>query len=131
MSRSTAEWIGKTDDTSVPPHVKLRVFRRFNGVCPKCTRKMFPNDWECDHVRALINGGENRERNLWPLCKSPCHSTKTKADVAEKARVYRKAAKYVGINFKKTRPMPGSRASGLKRKMDGTVERRSNYHSFR
>ena len=99
--RAPKEWIGKTPDTAVPPHVQLRVYLRFNGICPKCTRKLVRGQWQCDHVIALVNGGENRERNLQPLCTSPCHSQKTKADVAEKSRTYRKRAAHVGVTAKR------------------------------
>jgi 5-methylcytosine-specific restriction protein A len=33
MPRSVAEWIGKTDNTPVPPRVKMRIFERHNGRC--------------------------------------------------------------------------------------------------
>ena len=40
MIRTTPEWIGKTDDTPVPPHVRLRIFERFGGICCECTIKI-------------------------------------------------------------------------------------------
>lgn len=55
-----------------------------------------------------------------PVLVGP-HKVKTKEDVAEKSRVYHKKAKNLGISLKKKSPMLGSRASGWKRKMDGTV----------
>ncbi|BBB98559.1 MULTISPECIES: HNH endonuclease [Bradyrhizobium] len=60
------------------------------------TRKLEPRKWQLDHIVALINGGENRERNLWPLCTSPCHSRKAKLDLAEKSRVYHRAVSHIG-----------------------------------
>lgn len=124
MSRSTPEWIGKTVDTTVPPHVRLRVFLRFERVCQECTVKIKDKRWICDHRTALINGGENRESNLGPIHET-CDKKKTASDVAIKSRVYRKTAKDAGISLRKGRPMPGSRASGLRKRMDGTVERRT------
>jgi 5-methylcytosine-specific restriction endonuclease McrA len=124
MSRTVTEWRGRSPDTSVPPHVQLRVFLRFDGHCPKCTRKLVRGQWQCDHIVALINGGENRETNLQPLCTSPCHSRKTASDVAEKSRVYRRAANHAGIKFRKGRPMPGSRDSDVKMKIGGGWEYR-------
>jgi 5-methylcytosine-specific restriction enzyme A len=64
-----------------------------------------------DHVKAIANGGENRETNLQLLC-TPCHLLKTKIDVAEKSQVYHKKLKHLGIRRKK-RTIPG-------RKFDGT-----------
>ena len=78
---------------------------------------------EQDHKVAIINGGENRESNLRTLLKSH-HKTKTAADVAEKAKVYRKRLNHLGLKRRKGPPMAGSKASGFKRKMDGSVERR-------
>jgi 5-methylcytosine-specific restriction protein A len=123
-ARLVQEWIGATPDTQPPPRVQLRVFKRFDGICPKCTRKLQPGEWACDHIIAIINGGKNCESNLQPLCVSPCHSKKTREDVAEKSRVYRKATAHAGIKLKKSRPFPGSRRSNWKRKVDGTVVRR-------
>jgi 5-methylcytosine-specific restriction protein A len=124
MSRSLKEWKGKTDDTPVPPHVRLRVFLAFKRICQECFLKIENKRWICDHRTALINGGENRENNLGPIHET-CDKTKTAADVALKSTVYHKAAKNAGISLRKGRPMPGSRASGLRKRMDGTVERRT------
>ena len=115
MPRSLAEWIGRSDDTPVPPRVRLRVLERFGRRCDPnlgCGRQLRPGDaWTCDHVVAVINGGPNRESNLHPLCEW-CEPPKTEADVHEKSRSYRK------------RPLPGTFASGWKHRMDGGWERR-------
>ncbi len=117
--RSTEEWTSKNDDAAIPPRVMLRVYMRFNGVCPKCSRILQHGKWACDHVVALVNGGKHAESNLQPLCVSPCHSQKTKADVAEKSRVYRKRAAHLGL--KKPSRFPGNRDSKFKKRIDGTV----------
>jgi 5-methylcytosine-specific restriction protein A len=97
MSRTVAEWIGKTDDTAIPPRVKVAVALAFGGRCAKCTRKLIPSHWDCDHVLALINGGQNRQTNLQPLCDDPCHPDKTKRDVATKSKSARIRKKNLGI----------------------------------
>jgi 5-methylcytosine-specific restriction endonuclease McrA len=100
MSRTPDEWIGKTDDTPVPPRVKLRVFERHGGICHLSGRRIRAGEpWECDHVVALVNGGQNRESNLAPALRDK-HREKTKADVAEKSTVRRKRAKSLGIKQK-------------------------------
>ena len=98
MTRSVPEWIGKTHDTPIPMRVKFRVFTRCKGACQgNCGRKLTPADkWDCDHIQALINGGENRESNLQVLC-SWCHKKKTKQDIKVKAKTQRMAKKHVGI----------------------------------
>jgi 5-methylcytosine-specific restriction endonuclease McrA len=124
--RSVPEWIGKTDDTPPPPRVMLRVFLRGNGRCAICTRKIASGDrWVCDHTKALINGGKNREGNLQPICDWCDRKVKTPADVAEKSRTYAKQLSQVGIKKKpKGRPLIGTKASGWKHKVDGSWERR-------
>jgi hypothetical protein len=104
VSRSVPEWIGKTDDSRPPPHVILRIFERYNGVCHWSDRKIRPgDDWDCDHVIALINGGQNRESNMAPILRDKPHKEKTAADVAEKSKVYRKRANHLGLAPKRSK----------------------------
>jgi 5-methylcytosine-specific restriction enzyme A len=98
MSREVKEWIGKTDDSRPPPKVRLRVWDKFKGRDYITGRKIQTGEaWELDHIKALINGGENRESNLAPVLKAT-HKEKTKADVAEKAMINRKRMKHLGID---------------------------------
>lgn len=92
------EWIGRTDNSAVPPRVRLRVFERDKGACQcGCTIKIRPGDkWETDHIVALANGGKNQESNLRTMLVNH-HRIKTASDVAEKATTYRKRAKHLGI----------------------------------
>jgi len=123
MPRAVKEWVGKTADGHIPPRVRLRTLEKDSGRCQLCLRPIYPGDkWECDHVVALVNGGENRESNLAALC-SWCHDKKTKLDVAKKALAYASKKRHLGLK-KSRNPMPGSRASKWKRKMDGTVVER-------
>ena len=123
MPRSVPEWIGKTDDSPIPPRVKLRVFEHHNGICHRSGRKIRPGElWQCDHIVALVNGGEHRESNLAPILLDE-HKIKTAEDVALKAKINRKKAYHLGLK-KKSRPIPGSKASGLKKGFDGIVRRR-------
>lgn len=117
--RTLPEWVGATPDTPIPVRVKLRVFERHEGRCHISGRKITAADqWECDHIIALCNGGEHRESNLAPALRDK-HRAKTAEDVAEKSRSAKIRARHLGVRT--SRPMPGSRASAWKRKMDGTV----------
>ncbi|WP_425087808.1 HNH endonuclease [Stappia sp.] len=119
-ARSVPEWIGKTPDTLAPPRVRLRVFQNAGGCCHACTRKITASDrWDCDHVVALINGGQNRESNLAPICGN-CHPTKTAADVAVKSKTYHKAAKAAGVKRKRS-SFQTSRDGRWKAKIGGGV----------
>ncbi|MBN9453215.1 MAG: HNH endonuclease [Bosea sp.] len=121
-SRSVPEWIGKTPDAKIPPRVRLRVFERFNGICYLSGRKIAAGEpWECDHVVALVNGGEHRESNLAPALRDK-HRQKTAEDVAEKSTVRRQALAHRGI--RKRSSFPCSKDSPFKKKLDGSVVRR-------
>ena len=104
-ARILDEWIGATPDSPIPPRVRARVFERHGGRCHISGRKIMAGDlWDVDHVVALINGGENRERNLAPALRDK-HREKTAADVAEKSKVARVRAKHLGIAPKSKRPL--------------------------
>ena len=123
--RAVPEWVGATPDTDIPPRVRLRVWERDLGQCQECTRKIIGKDWVCDHATALINGGENRERNLRVICGWCDRKVKTPADVAEKSKVARVKGKRLGTQ-RRGAPIPGSKRSGWRKRLDGTVERRSH-----
>ncbi len=123
-ARVVKEWIADHPDQAIPTRVKVRIFDRYHKRCGKCTRLLEPGKFEYDHIKALINGGEHREFNIWPLCESPCHSGKTKEDLAEKKIVYRKKVKHLRLKKPKGRPIPGTKASGWRRKMSGEWVRR-------
>lgn len=123
MPRSVKEWIGKTDDTPVPPRVRLRVFDAKGGLCHKCRRKIMPGEeWTCEHVVAICNLGPNRESNLDLTCCN-CLPEKNAQDVAEKSAVATTRKKFLGI-ARKSSPMPGSRKSRWKKHMNGQVSER-------
>jgi len=124
IARSVPEWVGATPDTPAPDRVRVRVFDRCEGRCDTCSRKIAAGEtWTLEHRKALINGGQNRESNLGVTCNW-CLPEKNAADVAEKSRTYRKRAKHLGVK-KPSRPMPGSRGSGWRKHMDGSVSRRT------
>lgn len=116
MPRSVKEWIGKTDDSAIPPRVKDRINTRANGHCERCGTPLAGQGVEIDHKTALINwtgeGHGNRESNLWALGKKCCHAKKTKMDVAIKSMAAATRKSHNGLRGPKTR--------GL-RKPDGCV----------
>ena len=72
---------------------------------------------------ALINGGENRERNLDVTCDW-CLPEKNAADAAIKSKNYRVRKRHLGI--RKPSKFACSRNSKFKKKLDGTVVLRAN-----
>lgn len=124
MAREIPEWRGKTDDSAVPPRVRLRVFNSHDGICYLSKRKIRAGErWQIEHKIALCNGGENRETNLAPALVEP-HKEKTARDVAQRTKTDRIRKKHLGIKGAKWRPMQGSKTSAWKKKLDGTVVRR-------
>lgn len=111
MTRSVSEWIGKTDDSPVPDRVRVRNFLKFGGICQECGVKIIGKRWVCDHRKAIINGGQNRESNLGPIHEACDKNAKTPADVAEKSAVYQKQRMNLGIR-KAKRTIPGKRFNG-------------------
>lgn len=96
MARKVEEWIGSTDDQRAPPRVRERIFTR-DSTCYLCKCEIQTGQkWDLDHVKALINGGENRETNLRPAHRK-CHVEKTALDLAEKAKVAAIRKKHLGI----------------------------------
>jgi 5-methylcytosine-specific restriction protein A len=125
VTRAVPEWIGKTDDTPAPPRVRLRVWDRCEGKCHRCARKIPTGDaWILEHLIALINGGENRERNLCLTC-SWCKPIKDAEDVAVKAETYRVRSKHILPSEQKRSSFGTNRNSKFKKRMDGTVVLRS------
>lgn len=124
MTRAIPEWIGKTPDTPVPPRVALRVYMKYEGVCQcGCGWRISARDkWQCDHIIALVNGGENRERNLQPLIVAH-HKSKTRQDVAIKSKTYRTRLKHLGIKRARS-SFQTNRDAPWKKKMSGEVVRR-------
>lgn len=124
MPRTVTEWIGANDDSQPPPRVRMRVLDRYNGRCYLTGREIRPGDpWQCDHVLALANGGHNRESNLAPALVEE-HAKKTAVDRAIKAKTDSVRKRHFGIAGQR-RGFLTNKNGPFKKKMDGTVERRS------
>lgn len=110
--------------TEFPLSVRKAAWARCAGRCEGCGGEFSAaNPPEYDHVIEDALGGEPTLENCAVLGKRCCHDPKSReraAPVAKAARIERKRA---GITPKKA-ILPGSRASGWKRRIDGTVVRR-------
>lgn len=80
--------------------------------------------WDIEHVIPLAAGGSDDDSNLRPALKEP-HKIKTKQDIKHISKGKRVRANYLGAKGRKSRPMPGTRGSGWRHKMDGSWERRT------
>ena len=102
--------------------VKAQAFLRSNGQCEQCGAKLFAGNrsYEYDHTKEDFFGGEPTLENCKVLCRS-CHNTKTQAAAPVIAKTRRQAEKDQGIKAPSRHPIPGSRASRWKRKLNGTT----------
>ena len=95
-----------------PPHVRLRIFERCDGICHIARRKIRAGEpWDLEHIKPLWDGGENRETNLAPALKDK-HARKTAEEATARAEGRRKKSKHHGIKS-------GSSFRGWRR-FDGT-----------
>lgn len=105
--------------------VKVAAFERCNGFCEgeNCGAKLTVGKFHYDHRIPDGLGGEPTLENCQVLCVI-CHGEKTgKQDVPQIAKAKRRHAKHVGA-YKSRNTIPGSKASGWKKKMNGEVVRR-------
>jgi 5-methylcytosine-specific restriction protein A len=107
------------DRRSFSQKKRAEICLRQGGKCG-CGEKLQLGQYEIDHIQALVHDGDNEDDNLRAICRD-CHKAKTRKDVQGRAHHDRIA---VGGKQRKGPPMPGSRASGLKKHMDGSVSRR-------
>lgn len=103
---------------------KLKMFLRHEGKCCICGEKIdgVHQAWD-EHINPLWLSGDNSAENRAPAHEK-CARAKTKAEATQRAAGRSKAEKHMGARTPKGAPMPGSRKSPWKRKMDGTVVRR-------
>ena len=118
--RSVPEWIGKTPDSAVPAHVRIRIFERTSGLCHITKRKIRAGEkWQLDHIIPLADGGEHRESNLAPALDW-AHREKTSAENKARAKTRAIKAKHFGM-VKSKNPLPGGKQSKWKRKITGEI----------
>jgi len=80
---------------SMTPQRRARIFQAAEGRCYRCKRKIGPSDdWDCEHVVALENGGTDDDDNIKPCCEW-CHAPKTADDHALAGHGRRMATKHV------------------------------------
>lgn len=103
---------------------RLRIFLAHDGICVRCRQKIdgIREAWTVEHDIPLGLAGKDEDANCGPSHER-CRREKDREDIPRIAKAKRQQAKYLGAR-KSGRPMPGSRRSQWKRKMDGTTERR-------
>lgn len=108
---------------NLTPSQRQKMFDDHKGVCVICNFGIDHTErWRDEHIRPLALGGSNDLSNRGPAHER-CSKAKDKTDIRSIAKAKRQRSKHLGIK-RTSRPMPGSKASGFRKRMDGTVERR-------
>ena len=121
------EDVGTTKRKHMTPRMRLKIWENHKGMCALCGGKIdgVRQRWIVEHMRALELGGEDSESNMAPVHEA-CAIAKTvgkNGDHARAAKAKRVKTKHLGIKKNKN-PLPGSKGSKWKRKMDGSVVER-------
>lgn len=104
---------------------KVACFLRQDGKCGcGCGAKLSVKGYILEHIIPLEDGGADDLSNKAAYA-IPCAKAKTKAEATARATARRKRDKAIGALPKSKNPIPGSRSTPWKKKLDGTVERRS------
>ena len=107
-----------------PTKIRVAAFQRANGLCEKCGARLTPGKFAYDHILPDWLGGEPTLENAQVLC-DPCHSEKTHGqDRPRINKTQRQHARHIEAKAPSRNPLPGSKASGWKRKMNGEWVRR-------
>jgi len=113
------EDVGTTARGHLSTRRKLAIWEREKGVCMMCGCRLLPGKFIYEHVRALELGGEDTDENIRLTCL-PCAGEKTRDDHRRGAKAKRAKAKHLGLKKSKN-PLPGSKGSKWKRKMNGEI----------
>ena len=108
-------------------HERAKLFLDRKGVCHRCTCKIMGGKrWYDEHLISLASGGSNDWANRVLTCEN-CFHPKNADDAKKVAKIRRVAVANCippSQRQKKGRPMAGTKRSGWRKRMDGTVERR-------
>lgn len=118
------EDVGTTKRKNMTPRMRLKVWENHKGVCKLCGGKIdgVRERWIVEHIIPLALGGEDAEGNMAPAHEG-CALAKTfgkSGDIAKAAKAKRAKSKHLGIKISKN-PLPGSKGSKWKKKIDGSV----------
>ena len=105
---------------------RQRCFDAAKGRCDICGFPIVDGEgFDISHRIPLAAGGEDVPANRFPAHRK-CHARQTAEIDAERiAKTRRQRQKASGARPRSARPIAGSKASGWRKRMDGTAERRT------
>lgn len=115
---------------AIPVSVKTEAWEDADGRCQGCGVTLGEGEYHYDHVKPVALGGTNDAENVQLLCFD-CHARKTAEDIERIAKADRQGRRSgrqregKRKGWKPSRPMPGTKASGWKKPLNGKPERRS------
>lgn len=114
--------IGTTPRKPLTPSQRLKLFEAHRGICALCSRQIRAGEpWRDEHMKALGFGGSNDiDCNRRPV-HIACAKTKDSDDLPRIAKAKAQKRAHLGLKEPKGPPIPGSKRSKWKRKMNGTV----------
>jgi len=114
--------VGTTKRGRLTSRDRREIWERERGHCMLCNAKLQVGRFIFEHVRALELGGTDTKDNIRLTCKS-CATEKTRDDHSRAAHAKRQKSSVLGIKAPSRTPLPGSRASGIRKRMNGKVEK--------
>jgi len=116
------EDVDTTRRQSLSGRRRLQAWERTGGICVVCGQHIdgVRERWIVEHIRALELGGADDLENMGPAHEA-CGREKTRDDHAHAAEAKRRKIRHLGAAVAAARPLTGSRAGALKRKVNGTV----------
>lgn len=104
---------------------KAAILERAQGLCEcGCGFAFDETGIHYDHYPIPAAYGGSATYDNGRALRPKCHNIITrKTDVPRIAKAKRMQEKRLGLREKKSRPIPGTKRSGLRKRMDGTVEK--------
>ena len=107
---------------SLSTRERVRLFTLHGGACHICGGKIdgTREAWEVEHILPVALGGDESDDNRKPA-HVKCHKGKTAEDIGRIRKADRQQARHIGAKARTRNPLPGSRCTRWKKKLDGTV----------
>jgi 5-methylcytosine-specific restriction enzyme A len=103
---------------------RMQILAAHSRTCCICGLSIeWNNPWIVEHITPLSMGGTYDWDNMAPA-HAFCAKKKTAAEAGPRAKADRQRARHLGVKKSSPRPMPGTKASKWRKRLDGTVERR-------
>jgi len=113
-----------SDRLEFSKRTKLEAYQRAKGRCEECGARLDAGNVDYHHKNECTMGGDNSPENCMAVCKT-CHKRITGQRAPVIAKSNRLRARHLNLEKPHGRPMPGTKRSGWRKRMNGKVERRT------